>query len=115
MEETKKGLTKVREIYQDRAHRAKELKAESKQVMGYFCLYPVLEMLTALDIVPYRILGNMNEPITEADACLPTIVCPFIRSALDLGLKGKYDFLDVQSCVIAARSVRSRLISGEHI
>jgi len=94
MEEAKKGLTRVREIYQDRTQRAKELKAEGKQVMGYFCLYPVLEMLTALDLVPYRIFGDMREPITRADACLPTVVCPFIRSCLDLGLKGKYDFLD---------------------
>lgn len=93
-EKERKGLDRVREIYQDRAHRAKELKAEGKQVMGYLCLYPVLEMLTAVDLAPYRILGDMEEPITKADACLPTVVCPFIRSALDLGLKGKYDFLD---------------------
>jgi len=89
-----KGLTRVREIYQDRASRAKELKKEGKKVMGYLCIYPPIEMLTALDIVPYRILGDMREPITKADACLPTVVCPFIRSCLDLGLKGKYDFLD---------------------
>jgi len=72
----------------------KELKTEGKKVMGYLCIYPVLEMLTALDLVPYRIFGAMREPITRADACLPTVVCPFIRSCLDQGLKGKYDFLD---------------------
>jgi len=76
--------------------------------MGYFCLYPILEMMTALDIVPYRITGSMDEPITKADACLPTIVCPFVRSALDLGLKGKYDFLKgvvmCHSCEVAEKS-----------
>ena len=92
--EERKGLARVREIYLDRPRRAKELKVEERPVMGYFCLYPVLEMMTALDIVPYRILGSMDETITEADACLPTVVCPFIRSCLDLGLKGRYDFLD---------------------
>jgi len=91
---TSKGLTRVREIYQDRTHRVKELKQKGKKVVGYLCCYPPLEMLTALDLVPYRILGDMREPITKADACLPTAVCPFLRSALDLGLKGKYDFLD---------------------
>jgi benzoyl-CoA reductase subunit C len=90
----KKGLARAKELYQDRSQRAKELKAEEKKVMGYFCLYPVLELFTAFDIVPFRILGDMGEPITKADSCLPTIVCPFIRSALDLGLKGKYDFFD---------------------
>jgi len=103
-----KGLGRARELYQDRTQRAKELKAEGKLVIGYFCLYPVLEMLTALDIVPYRIFGSMAEPITRADACLPTVVCPFVRSALDLGLKGKYDLLNgvvmCHSCEVAEKS-----------
>jgi len=88
------GLNRAKEIYQDRTRRAKELKAEGKQIIGYLDIYPVLEMLTAIDLVPYRILGDMSEPITKADTCLPTVVCPFIRSVMDLGLKGKYDFLD---------------------
>ncbi len=89
-----KGLNRAREICQNRASRVKELKAEGKKIGGYLCIYPVLEMMTALEIVPYRIFGDMREPITKGDACLPTVVCPFIRSAMDLGLKGKYDFLD---------------------
>ncbi len=93
-EERSKGLTRAREIYQDRTHRIKELKAADRKIMGYLCIYPVVEMMTALDLVPYRIFGDMREPITKADACLPTVVCPFLRSCLDLGLKSKYDFLD---------------------
>jgi len=88
------GLSRVREIYQDRSQRAKELRAQSKKVMGYLCIFPPLEMMTALDLVPYRIFGDMRETITKADSYLPTVVCPFLRSCLDLGLKGKYDFLD---------------------
>lgn len=90
----KKGLARAKELYRNRSQRAEELKAEGKKVIGYFCLYPVLELFTAFDIVPFRILGSMDEPITKADSCLPTIVCPFIRSSLDLALKGKYDFFD---------------------
>ena len=88
------GLAKVGEIYQNRSDRAKELRAEGKKVIGYFCIYPVLEMLTALDIVPHRILGDSRETITRADTCLPSTVCSFVRSCLDLALKGQYDFLD---------------------
>ena len=88
------GLSRVNELYQDRAQRAKELKAEGKKIIGYLDMFPVVEMLTALDLVPYRILGDMNEPITEADKCLPAVVCPSLRSIMDLGLKGRYDFLD---------------------
>jgi bzd-type benzoyl-CoA reductase N subunit len=93
-EKVSKGLSRAREIYEDRTHRVKELKAQGKKIMGYMCIYPVVEMMTALDLVPYRILGDVKEPITKADACLPTTVCPFIRSALNMGLGGKYDFLD---------------------
>jgi len=88
------GLTRVREVYQDRPRRVKELRAQGKKVMGYLCIYPVVEMMTALDLVPYRMFGDMREPITKADTYMVTVVCPFLRSLLDLGLKGKYDFLD---------------------
>jgi len=89
-----KGLARVKEIYQDRDGRVKELQTEGKKVMGYLCIYPVLEMMTALDLVPYRIFGDMREPITKSDAYLPTMACPFLRSCLDLGLKEKFNFLD---------------------
>jgi len=85
------GLSRVKEIYQDRTRRAKELKAEGRKVIGYLHIYPVLEMLTAFDLVPLGMSGDMSEPITRADACLPTVVCPFLRSTVDLGLKGKYE------------------------
>ncbi|MBE9469885.1 MAG: 2-hydroxyacyl-CoA dehydratase [Chloroflexi bacterium] len=88
------GLARAKEIYQDRGARARELKAEGKQIMGYICLYPPTEMMTALDLVPYRIYGDMREPITKADTVFLIVTCAFIRSYLDLALKGKYDFLD---------------------
>ena len=94
VDEAHQGLTRAREICHDRGRRARELQAEGKKVVGYLCIYPVTEMMTALDLVPYRIFGDMREPITKADGYLPTVVCPFLRSCLDLGLKGRYDFLD---------------------
>ena len=94
MTEGTTGLVRAREIYQDRSYQAKQPKAKGKKIIGHLCIYTPLEMMTALDLVPYRIFGDMREPITQADSCLPTVVCPFLRSALDLGLKGKYDFFD---------------------
>lgn len=89
-----RGLARIQELYQDRSKRVKELKAEGKKIAGYLCIYPMTEIMTALDLVPYRVLGDMHESITKSDAYLPPVVCPFLRSCLDLGLKGKYDFLD---------------------
>lgn len=105
--EQKQGLARAGAIYHDRSRRARQLKAQGQRVIGYFCAYPVLEMMTALELVPYRILGDAEEPITKADACMPTMVCPFVRSALDLGLKKKYDFFDgvvmAHSCDVAEK------------
>jgi len=89
-----KGLGRAREIYRDRARRARELKKEGRKIFGYLDINPPVEILTAAGIVPFHLLGDMSEPITKADVCLPTVVCPFLRSVMDQGLKGKYDFLD---------------------
>jgi benzoyl-CoA reductase subunit C len=93
-ENTLKGLAKAKDVYEYRSKRARELKAEGQKVLGYFCCYPPLEIMTALDFLPIRILGDMDEPITIADGYLPTVMCIFYRSCFDLGMKGRYDFLD---------------------
>lgn len=103
----KKGLARAKEIYDNRSSRATELRKEGKKIIGYQCIYPVIEMLTAADMVPYRIFGDIREPITKADSSLPTVVCPFLRSTLDIGLKGQYDFLDgmvmAHACEVAEK------------
>ncbi len=88
------GLARAKEIYNNRSHRARELKEEGKKIFGYFCCYPPLEIMTALDIVPVRILGNLDEPITLSDGYLPLVMCNFCRSAFDLGMKNQYDYFD---------------------
>ncbi|MBI4294748.1 MAG: 2-hydroxyacyl-CoA dehydratase [Chloroflexi bacterium] len=91
---SKSGLAKLKELYQDRQLRVRELKQQGVKVVGYFCCYPPLELITAANLLPYRIQGDVREPITQADAYLETIMCPFVRSTFDLALKGRYDFLD---------------------
>jgi len=88
------GLDRAREIYQDRSRRARELKAEGRKIIGYPCAYVPVEIITALDLVPYRIYADIEEPVTEADRALPAAFCPVMRSCLDCALKGKDDFLD---------------------
>jgi bcr-type benzoyl-CoA reductase subunit C len=88
------GLKKALKIYQSRHESAVEFAASGKKIIGYFCSYAPLEMLTAMDFIPFRIQGSMDESITKADSHIPTIACPILRSSLDLGLKGKYSFLN---------------------
>ena len=62
--------------------------------MGYLCAFTPVEIITAADFIPFRIKGDVNEPITKADAEMETIVCPLVRSCFDSSLKGNYEFLD---------------------
>jgi benzoyl-CoA reductase/2-hydroxyglutaryl-CoA dehydratase subunit BcrC/BadD/HgdB len=94
MSDKNKGLSKAREIYFNRSQRARELKAAGKKIIGYPCVYVPLEMLTALDLVPYQTCGDIKEPVTEADRALPSSFCPIMRNCLDCALKNKNDFLD---------------------
>jgi len=94
LSQAKHGLARAREICEDRAQRVRDLKEEGGTVMGYLCIYPPLEMVTALGMTPYRVFGNMREPVTEADRGLPVAFCPFVRSCLDLGVKKEYEFVD---------------------
>ena len=88
------GFDAVKQVYDDRIQTGRDLKEKGQKIMGYYCSYPPLEMITAMGYVPYRILGCSHEPITKADSTIPTIVCPVIRSSFDLALKGEFSFLD---------------------
>lgn len=88
------GLARAEEIYQNRDQRAKELKGQGKKVIGYFCSFAPAEIIAGADLLPYRIIGSVKEPITKADAYLEPLMCSYVRSCLDIGLKGAYSFLD---------------------
>jgi len=83
----------VEGYYKEYGLRAKELKNEGKKVIGYVCSFVPLEIITAAGCIPFRVRGNVYEPITTGDTLLETIVCPYYRSCFDLSVKGKYDFL----------------------
>jgi benzoyl-CoA reductase subunit C len=84
---------KVEDQYVNYGKRARELKNQGMKVIGYMCSFVPLEFITAAGCVPFRMRGDIREPITKGDTLMETIVCPFVRSCFDLSVKGKYDFL----------------------
>ena len=84
----------LEQFYNERSKRAEELHQAGQKIIGYFCCFVPDEIITALDMVPYRIQGSQTEPIDQADAYIEPMACPFARSCFNLALKGKYDFLD---------------------
>ena len=88
------GLEVVERYYKEYGKRTQELKAQGKQVIGYLCAFTPAEMIEAAGFVPFRIKGDIGEPISKADTQMETIVCPLVRSCYDLALKQKYGFID---------------------
>jgi benzoyl-CoA reductase/2-hydroxyglutaryl-CoA dehydratase subunit BcrC/BadD/HgdB len=88
------SLEQVQQIYEDRARRARRLKAEGRSLIGYLCSFTPVELITAAGLIPYRFTGGRAESITQADVHLERIACPYTRSILDLALKKKYEFVD---------------------
>ncbi|MFO7773304.1 MAG: 2-hydroxyacyl-CoA dehydratase family protein [Dehalococcoidia bacterium] len=87
-------MATVDSYYQDYGSRARELKKQGRKIIGYLCAFTPVEIISAAGFVPFRIKGDVNEPITKADAEMETIVCPLVRSCFDMALRGKYEFLD---------------------
>ena len=94
MNRTQSGIfSTVEKYYKDYGLRARELQKEGKKIIGYVCSFVPLEIISASGCIPFRLRGNIHEPITKGDALLETIVCPYYRSVFDLSVKGKYEFL----------------------
>ncbi len=74
--------------------KAQRFKSQGKKIVGYMCCSVPTEMLTALDLVPWRIHGDPREQPRAGDTLLESETCGFVRSCFDLDLRGEFDFLD---------------------
>ena len=85
---------KIDSLCRDYGSRAGEIAAKGGKVIGYICSFVPVEIIHAAGAVPFRIRGDLNEPITKGDTNLETIACPFMRSCFDLSVKGRYGFIE---------------------
>ncbi len=90
----RRGLARAAELYGQREKRARELKSQGKRVLGYLCLFAPPEIMAAAGVLPYRLRGDLKEPVTRAYEFIEPFGCPYVRNLLDQDLKGKFDFLD---------------------
>ena len=86
------ALERAQGLSRNRGQRAGELVREGRRVIGYICIFPPVELITAAGLVPFRVAGSLD-PITEADAYLEPLMCPFVRSCFDLAVKKEFDFV----------------------
>lgn len=64
-----------------------------RQAVGYFCSSMPEELLTAADLLAFRIRGTGSEGTDLADAHFSSTNCSFPRHCFNQALLGEYDFL----------------------
>ena len=91
------GLRRFRTLNQSfpKTDQILDCKKQGRKVFGWLCTYAPEEILHAAGILPIRIIGYSHEAnLDDGTAILYINNCTFSRSCLQLGLEGKYDFLD---------------------
>lgn len=81
------------EAWRNHGDRIAALAASGRRFLGYFCTYTPIEMLHAAGFVPVRILGGGDGVLPLASTLTPAFVCPYLRQALEKGLRGEYRYL----------------------
>jgi bzd-type benzoyl-CoA reductase N subunit len=69
-------------------------RKQGGKVLGYFCSYVPEEIITAAGFMPFRMRATGSTGTELSDAYFSSINCSFCRHALNLGMQGKYDFID---------------------
>jgi benzoyl-CoA reductase subunit C len=75
-----------------------EWKQAGNKVVGFTCSYVPEEILYAGNktskVLPFRMGAQQCESTEDADIYLHKFACGYVKSLLQLGLSGQYDFLD---------------------
>ena len=103
MAETLKALEEIKKINASFpfSEPAKKWKGEGKKVVGWTCINVPEEIIHAAGMMPFRISGGNEEiPLDRANEILYSgSTCSFIRTCMELEVRGEYDFLDcIASC-----------------
>ena len=77
-----------------------------RPVIGHFCSYVPVELITAAGALPVRVRGAGSDDSGAADAYLSSRTCTYVRHTLSLALDGRYDFLDGVVCLNTCDHVR---------
>ena len=81
-------------------------KGEGGAVVGYFCSYVPVELLTAAGLLGIRLRGAGSRDSGPADVYLSSRTCTYVRHTLALALEGSLDFLDGEICLNTCDHVR---------
>ncbi|MBQ9537141.1 MAG: 2-hydroxyacyl-CoA dehydratase [Desulfovibrionaceae bacterium] len=96
-----KSLEAFRSLTDRNVLRLQEAKAKGTHVVGQYCIYTPLEIVLAADAIPVSLCGTKNDSIPAAEAMLPRILCPLIKSSFGFALQDSCPYLAASDIVVA--------------
>jgi benzoyl-CoA reductase/2-hydroxyglutaryl-CoA dehydratase subunit BcrC/BadD/HgdB len=88
------------EARQDGFLAIKKIKESGKGVVGFFCSYTPLEIITAANLIPVGLCSTNDEPIPEAEKVLPANLCPLIKASYGYAVTDKCPYMYFSDLVI---------------
>ena len=74
--------------------KVQEWKDNGGKIIGYFCSSMPIELVTAADMLPFRLRATGSTGTELSDSYFSSINCTFPRHAFNMALKGEYNFVD---------------------
>lgn len=76
-------------------------RQNGRPIAGVYCIYAPLELIRAAGCVPIGLCGKRQEPIQDAEAVLPTSICPLIKSSYGYAMTDTCPFFSAADFIIA--------------
>ncbi|MCY3023737.1 MAG: double-cubane-cluster-containing anaerobic reductase [Planctomycetota bacterium] len=80
---------------------ARAAHAQGKPIVGIMCEYTPRELILAAGAVPVCLCGGSAETIPAAETCLPSNLCPLIKSTFGYHIEHANPFLEMAALVVA--------------
>jgi benzoyl-CoA reductase/2-hydroxyglutaryl-CoA dehydratase subunit BcrC/BadD/HgdB len=78
----------------------KNLKDQGRGVVGIFCTFVPVELITAAGLIPVGLCSTSDETIPEAEKTLPRNLCPLIKASYGFAVADKCPYMYFSDLVV---------------
>jgi benzoyl-CoA reductase/2-hydroxyglutaryl-CoA dehydratase subunit BcrC/BadD/HgdB len=104
---------KTAEFESARVDEIESFRRKGGKVVGFFCLFPPIELIRASGATPIRIDSGLYCAVGPSEQLLPSDVCPLVKSALGTQILQLSPYLELCDALICPSSCGMKAKLGE--
>jgi benzoyl-CoA reductase/2-hydroxyglutaryl-CoA dehydratase subunit BcrC/BadD/HgdB len=93
----------------------KTLKRQGHGVVGTFCTFVPVELITAADLIPVGLCSTSDETILEAEKTLPRNLCPLIKASYGFAVTDKCPYMYFADLVVGETTCDGKIKMYEQL